>query len=513
VRAHESHAGWIKGLLRPEAYPHGITELSLLETHISWVILTGRFAYKIKKPVNLGFLDFSTLALRHAFCLEELRVNRRTAPGLYLDVVPITGTPTQPVISGDGKAFEYAVRMQQFAGDAVFSQLASGGRITEHCIDALAERLASFHNEVPPAGLETLFGSPETVARAVKENLSFLLRSAGSEEERRWLDELDAWSRRQLQSLSQTLVRRRAGGYVRECHGDLHLGNLALIEGQPTPFDAIEFSPELRWIDIISEVAFLTMDLEVHALTHLAYRFINRYEEILGDYAGLRLWPFYCVYRALVRAKVARLTRTATRDPADHERHDIAYRDYLSYAHRAITPRRPLLLITHGLSGSGKSTIAGRLAEKLGAIRVRSDVERKRLAPNLTGPNLYTADMTRRTYARLTKIASGLLCAGLSVIVDATFLHAAERDQLRNVAHRLHVPFRILDVEAPDALLRERIAARRRAAHDPSDATSAVLDRQRSEREPLLPQERDASLRIDGAAPDVHQTLAALRKL
>ena len=508
--AHEPHAGWVKALLRPEAYPHQTTELSLLETHISWVILTGPFAYKIKKPVDLGFLDFSTLARRHQFCLEELRLNRRTAPALYLDVVPITGEPAQPAIGGTGIPFEYAVRMQQFSRDAVFSKRATGGRITERCIDTLAEHLASFHQEVPRAATDTPFGSLETVTRAVEENLSFLAQWTDKDEDRHRIAELDAWSRQQLHRFSHVLVERRAGGYVRECHGDLHLGNLALVDGQPTPFDCIEFSPELRWIDIVSEVAFLTMDLEVHGLKPLAYRFINRYEEVVGDYAGLVLWTFYRVYRALVRAKVARLTRAATTDQTDHERLDTAYRDYLAYAHRAITPAGPLLMITHGLSGSGKSTIAGHLAEQLGAIRVRSDVERKRLLPGTAGASLYTRDMTHRTYARLAEIASLLLGAGLPVIVDATFLGAAERGTQRELARRLRVPFRILDVDAPETVLRERISARRQVAQDPSDATTAVLEQQLRERERLLPQERAHSVHIDGVTPDLNQTLAAL---
>lgn len=510
MSADDPPVGWITGLLKPEAYAHATAELRLLETHISWVILTGAYAYKIKKPVDLGFLDFSTLERRHFFCEEELRLNRRTAPDLYLDVVPITGSPGRPLVDRTGEAFDYAVRMKQFDADALFSQRALRGQLTPPCIDALATRLASFHRAAPRAASDSPWGSYGAVAHAVDENLSFLSRCCADEHDCGDLTRIRQWTDDHLQSLSALIAERHASGYVRECHGDLHLANLALIDDEPVPFDCIEFNPALRWIDIVSEVAFLTMDLAVHGLEHLAYRFINHYQEAVGDYAGLRLWTFYRCYRALVRAKVTRLM-AAPHAPATQATRS-AYRQYVDYALALIAPPQPLLLVTHGVAGSGKSTLAAALAERIGAIRLRSDVERKRDIPadTATRADLYAADVTRRTYARLAQLTGELLGAGLSTIVDATFLRAEQRQAFRGLAQGLGVPFRILDVEAPEAILRERVVTRAREAHDPSDATLEVLAQQLLEREPLTADEHALSLPVDGAEPVRGPTLATL---
>ena len=506
----ELNRRWIDALLTPEAYPHATATLCLIETHISWVVLTGPFAYKIKKPVKLGFLDFSTLARRRYFCDEELRLNRRTAPDLYLDVVPITGAPEQPRVDGSGPPFEYAVRMTEFGRNALLSLHVLRGDLSNDCLDRLAERVADFHRSTTRAGPDSAWGTCDSIARAVEENMSFLCSSADQDEDRSRLDAIRQWSGDKVHEFGQHLAQRREAGFIRECHGDLHLANLALIGDEAVPFDCIEFNPELRWIDIVSEIAFLTMDLEAHGARRLAYRFINRYEELSGDYSGLRLWTFYRCYRALVRAKVARLTGAA--GSTHRARADADYRRYIALAWELVQPRKPVLIITHGPSGSGKSTVAGQLAENLGAIRIRSDIERKRLREATAEHEPYSEEITRRTYARLNELATVLLHSGLSVIIDATFLNEALRHAQRTLAEAQGIPFRILDVDAPEETLRARILARRRNASDPSDATLEVLGRQLRGRRALAPEERPFTVTIDGSDPAPAEVLEAVTR-
>lgn len=507
----EQGSSLIENLLRPAAYPHPTEAIRLLETHISWVILTGRYAYKIKKPVNFGFVDFSTLERRHMFCNEELRLNRRFAPGIYLDVVPITATEKGARIEGEGKAIEYAVKMQQFDQDGTLDALMQSGGLRGVHFDQLAEELADFHRTAERSESNNAWGRPEAVRAAVEQNFHHLLRAAASTQEQIQLQRLMEWSRLRYVHIAPLLEQRRKDGFVRECHGDLHLCNLVLIADRPVPFDCLEFNPELRWIDVASEIAFLGMDLEVRGNTEIAYRFLNRYEAAFGDYAGLRLWDFYRMYRAMVRAKVIRLTMEDTSDPEQLSRLARDYQRYLDFGTGLLDLARPSLVITHGLSGSGKSHLATELAERLPAIWLRSDIERKRISGLCTGENtvaapstnLYGAETTRRTYERLRDLARMLLTTGLSVIVDATFLYRWQREQQFVLAKEVNVSFWILDMQAPLPILEQRIMRRGLAGTDPSEATRAVLAHQRSSREPLSDRERTHTLAVDGQYPDI----------
>lgn len=516
----------IRGLLRAEAYPHATGAIEVRETHISWIILTGSFAYKIKKPVNFGFVDFSTADRRRFFCEEEVRLNRRLAPGLYLGVVPITGSTASPRISGDGPVLDHAVRLRQFDPNASFDQLARTGSIEPRQIDRLADLLAWFHLTAPKASRASPWGTAESTGTAMRETLDELARRIDSPVEKRQLAALIDWNEHRQTELRELIERRKAGGFVRECHGDLHLGNLVMLDGEPTPFDCLEFNASLRWIDIVSEIAFLTMDLHISGAGPLAYRFIDRYEQAVGDYAGLRLLGYYQVYRALVRAKVAALSAPPDRGVPDDQDAARSRRAYIDYACMTSgcwpngpgvtgAPGRSALLVTHGLSGSGKSSLAAQIAERLPAIRLRSDVERKRLFGDRHGPDatqMYRADATRRTYRRLAKLAATLLDAAMPVIIDATFLARWQRDTMRTLARRHGVPFVVLDLVAPTALLRERIRRRTSDGADPSDATEAVLMKQIAEREELAPDEASARLAVDATAPDIEGLLSAIRE-
>ena len=517
-------AAFITALRDPARYAHPVTRIDVLETHISWVILTGQYAYKIKKPLNLGFLDFSTLAARRYCCEEELRLNRRLAPSLYESVVKITGSIDHPVIGGDGAAVEYAVRMREFPQSALASRLLADGALTGAHIDALAACIAAFHADTSVAACGSPYGTPEVVTAAAHENFAQLSRLLPDTADRTRINKLYAWTEHEYTTHWTLFGARQADGRVRECHGDLHLGNIVMLDGQLTPFDCIEFNPALRWIDVMNEVAFLVMDLMDRGRADFAYRFLNAYLEASGGYAGLEVLRFYWVYRALVRAKVHALRAAQDGIPAaERERLLGASRGYIALAQQCAHNARPAIILMHGVSGSGKSIIALALAEQAGAIRLRSDIERRRLsglAPlarsgSTLASGIYTAELTFATYQRLLDLARMAANAGYTVVVDATFLKRWQRDLFRRQANTQSIPFVILDVTAPEAVLRARIATRLAAGSDASEADQAVLSRQHAQSEALTADESSALLRIDTSRADEATTLreacAALR--
>ena len=483
----------------PRWYPHAAERVDVIETHISRVFLAGDFAYKVKKPLALGFLDFSTLAARRACCEQELRLNRRTAPDIYLDVVPITGSTAAPRVAGNGEAIEYAVRMRRFPQEALASAIAQRGVLGGAEVDALAGMVAAFHAAVPAAGSDAPFGTPARVSAPALENFDQVeaLVAAAADIER--LERLRAWTRDACRALAETFAARKRDGFVRECHGDLHLGNIAFIEGRPVAFDCIEFNDDFRWIDVMNEAAFLFMDLHERRFGPLAWRFLNGYLERTGDYDGMRVLRYYLVYRAMVRAKVdcirGRQPGLDARARAGVERE---YGEYLALAESFTTMSRPAVILMHGVSGSGKTTVAGALAGRIGAVMVRSDVERKRLhgleAGARTGAapdaGIYGPDANRATYERLRGIAGVIAGTGFPVIVDAAFLRRADRKAFRELAHESGVPFGIVSCDAAESVLRERILLRDARGGDASEAGFSVLQRQLAIREPLDADER-----------------------
>jgi aminoglycoside phosphotransferase family enzyme/predicted kinase len=465
------------------------------ETHISWVLLAGEDAYKIKKAADLGFLDFSTLEKRRFYCEEELRLNSRLAPELYRDVVPIGGNPERPVLGGE-PAIEYAVHMRRFPRAARMDLLLEEDQITAAHIDSLAATIARFHAALPPAAADTPFGSPEAIEAAVLENFAQLAPSLAAPADLALLEEVRNSSAREFAASEPLFRQRKESGCVRECHGDLHLGNIVLLDDTPVPFDGIEFSATLRWIDVISEIAFTVMDLLERGQPHFAWRFLDKYLEHTGDYAGIGVLRYYLAYRAMVRAKVAAI-RAGQEDTA-HAQHELdTCHQYLVLAHDCLARHRPALILTHGLPGCGKSTFAQIALERLGAIRIRSDVERKRLfglaaladSKSQTGGGIYGEEATRRTYERLRELACGLLAAGFPVIVDAAFLRHAEREQFRTLAAEMNAPFVIASVHADEAVLKERLVQRHSRANDASEADAEVLRTLQAAQEPLRDEE------------------------
>ncbi len=493
-------------LREPRAYPDAPAAVSHVETHISHVFLTGTHAYKIKKPLDLGFLDFSTLQKRRECCLEELRINRRLAPDLYLDVVPITGTPARPRVEGNGAAIEYAVKMREFPQTGMLSEVLARGELTPEIIDSIALQVARFHTGLPPAAAGADFGTPERVMAPARQNFEQLAPLLVDPADRAVLGTLQSWTEAQHAVLTERFALRKRDGFIRECHGDLHLGNIVLLDGSVRIFDAIEFSAELRWIDLMNEVAFLVMDLIHRRRRDLAWHYLNAYLEHTGDYSGVRVLRYYLVYRAMVRAKVAAI-RAAQPDVGSSQREALQAkcRSHLALAHDLATRARSGLIIHHGVSGSGKTTVSQTILETIGAIRVRSDVERKRLhgmqpserSGAEVGEGIYAAASTRKTYARLAAAAEDVVRGGFVALVDATFLRRAERDAFRTLAGQIGVPFGIAEFTASRATLQERVLRRREAGQDASDAGIAVLEHQLSSREPLTDAERAVTTTFD----------------
>ena len=521
----------------------------LHETHGAWVLLAGEHAYKIKKPVKLAFMDFSTLALRRAACLAELTVNRRFEqpaphPPLYIEVLPIVGTPDSPqwgqADDDNQTALEYAVHMRRFDDALTLDHLcththgpssspehtnlaANRPTFTACHLTAFAADLARIQHQAAVAAPDGPYGhAAHVLAQALsnvhslqKQNLPTALQS-----ELTWLAD---WTVQQHQQLAPLMTQRLVEGRVREGHGDLHLGNLALIDGTVQAFDAIEFNDQFRWTDVASEIAFTWMDLQHHGQPGLANVFLSAWLDATGDAQATDVLPFFAVYRALVRAKVsgirlaqlmadaeAQIVTLPKTDPSTHLSMQACLADvqqHIRMARQLAEPATPELVITHGLSGSGKTWVSERwLAEDASgrAIRLRSDIERQHLpAPQLqpgTGnpPSRYDPAARAAVYHHMAQRAAHLLENGWRVLIDATFLRTADRNTFAEVARQASVPFFILACEAPPDTLRARILHRQQTGNDASQATLDVLAQQLAVVEPLTPAERAVCLPLPG---------------
>jgi aminoglycoside phosphotransferase family enzyme/predicted kinase len=474
----------------------------ILETHISVLLLSGDIALKFKKPVDLGFVDFTTLEKRRQLCHEEWRLNRRFAPTLYQQVVAVViGEDGEPRLvarqAGQGSAGverEYAVQMRRFAHEEMLDVRVEAGSVSAEEISGLVDDIVAFQQRSAAADAGSGAGSPSLVRQQVLGSLEHITDLD---------DEIPVLLRNELDALADVFATRCSEGFIRDGHGDLHLSNIVQLEGRPTPFDCIEFNSTLRVIDTVSDFAFLLMDLDFRGCSELANIAFNRYFDRSGDFDGLAVLRLYLAYRSLVRAKVASLqagddtVAASQRDRLGRRRarHVALAREYLAPA------GKPALWITHGFSGSGKSHHCRRIAARSGWLHVRSDVERKRLlgvaADEATGSGLgegaYAESVTEQTYARLARIARTAVSSGFSVIVDASFLSLRQRRLFRALASDLGVAWRILDCDAEDAVLRERIRNRAAGGTDPSEADEAVLTHQQRTHEPLDEDERRVS--------------------
>jgi aminoglycoside phosphotransferase family enzyme len=490
----------IESLAHGCAYDHPVEDIRVFDTHISWVLLTGDFAYKIKKPIKLVFLDYSTLEKRKHYCELELELNRRWAPDVYLDVVPVCGSFQAPVVGGKGTPIEYAVKMKQFPQSAQLDAQLAAGRLVDADMVDLAETVAKTHAAIPV--YEALSGTAflAAIRQQMLDNFDYLQEGTNEDDVRRLL----SWTRKSLDECCDLMTGRYESGFVRECHGDLHLKNLIRLESEVVPYDCVEFSVELRNIDVISDVSFLVMDLMARGEKQLAYAFINRYLECSGDYAGVSVLGLYFVYHALIRAKIAAIRALEREHDANRQHDHEEMNHYCAVARRWIDSSAPGLIIMHGFSGSGKTWLSQQLMLRLPAIRLRSDIERKRLhglqeaedSDSAVAEGLYAAGARTEVYKRLAGLADSILRAGHNVIVDASFLDRAERNRFCDLAGRASAKFVIVSTSAEREELRRRIDRRDRVDDDPSEADITVLRYQFDHADVLDEKERECTMEV-----------------
>lgn len=486
--------GLVNSLMDPAAFQHPAGKIELIETHISWVILTDEYVYKIKKPIVLDFLDFRDLDRRKFYCKEEIRLNQPWAPEIYLDVVPVTLDEGQPKFNGSGTLIDYAVRMRRFDQEQRLDVQLDLGKLTSADMNELGRNIAARHEAAPVIGADRRDSVIALTKQFMWDNLSALDGAVNDDD----LRQLEIWTKNQLQVLEPLLWQRFDDGYVRDCHGDLHLANLVRLSRGITTFDCIEFSNELREIDVVCDIAFLIMDLVQRRRHDLAAQCLNQYLESTGDYEGMSLLSVYFVYRCLVRAKVA-VIRSSERETNDSRQADLAEAHrYCDMAKRQAWQRSPMLLVMSGLSGSGKTRVSGQLMAAMPAIRIRSDIERRRLfglsetgnSRSAIDSGIYTQEANHLVYRRLCDIGRMILAAGHNVILDATFLKAADRAMAIGVATELRLPCILLEVTAPNSILWDRVRQRSANGNDTSEAGLAVLNNQLATAEPISDEQK-----------------------
>ena len=477
----------IKALSSPAAYTDSVAYVEVRQTHISVVFLAGEHAYKIKKPVNLGFLDFTTLEKRRHFCMEEVRLNRRVAASVYLGVVPITHGGSSICVEGAGEPLEWAVKMVRLPDRATFLERLQSREIGEEQIRILAKRIASFHASAEAGPRIAGFGRLEVVARNARENFEQAVLQIGVTVSRPVFDRLRSLTDEALTRLAPLIEQRAELGIPRDTHGDMRLDHVYLFPEAPPPsdiviIDCIEFNERFRFADPVADMAFVAMDLSFHGRRDLAGLFGDEYFRASGDTDGRQLLPFYSSYRAAVRAKVEGF-KLAEPEIPDAERSATLARSQahwlLAFAELEQPGRRPCLVLIAGLPGTGKSTLARHLAERAGFHVVRSDEVRKELAGQAGvsssgggfGEGPYTPQWTERTYAECLRRAGDLLFQGERVIVDANFRKERQRQAFLEMGQRMGVSPVFLLCRANEETVRHRL---RNRLGDMSDANWGV---------------------------------------
>lgn len=475
----------------------------LFETHISWVIVVADYAYKIKKPVDFGFVDFSTLEKREHYCHRELSLNKRLAPDLYLEVLPICGSADTPNLSGHGEIIDWALKLKRFDPEQQLDKLANNGLLTATMIDDTIRQTLAFHQNTDIIGSEQRQGTPKQIHQSVLENIEHIIAALDKKfsetdhkEILQQLEQIQDWLQQQYCINKELMRQRKEQGCIRDCHGDLHLANMAWHDKRVIIYDCIEFNDSFRFIDVISDLAFLIMDLMHRRYFGLACLGLNRYLQQGGDYQGLPLLRYYMVYRALVRAKVSLLSNAVAHIPE-------AFRQYLSLAKAISNSPGPTLFITHGLSGSGKSHGVRTLYNDSFFIHIASDIERKRLpqagVSHMLNKGIYSPRSRQQVYQHLQQLASLIMQAGLPCVVDATFLSRENRDAMASIAALQHLDFHIIRFEATADTLRQRVQQRQQSTQSESDAGISVLEQQLQNYTPLSEQEQLIGLSLEQA--------------
>ncbi|PIG90921.1 AAA family ATPase [Gloeocapsopsis sp. IPPAS B-1203] len=482
----------IQQMMQPEFYPHPVKEpIELIQTHVSYVLLAGDYAYKLKKPVNFGFLNYSTLELRQHFCEEELRLNQRGAGEIYLEVLPITHEERY-YLGGTGEPVEYVLKMRQFPQEALFLSMFERGELDEAYMEELGRIVAQYHAQAATNDYIRKFGEVEQVRQSIDENYDQTMKYIGGLQTQSQFEETKKYTDNFFAQRQQLFTSRIENDWIRECHGDLHLRNICLWHDKILLFDCIEFNEPFRFVDVMFDIAYAVMELEMLQRPDLGNAYLNTYIEQTGDWEGLQVLPLYLSRQSYVRAKVNSflLDDPGVPEAVKQEATKTAAA-YYKLAWEYTKPRQGKLLLMSGLSGSGKSTVARQLARKIGAIHVRSDAVRKHLAgiPLLErgGDEIYTAEMTQKTYARLLDLSLMLATQGYTVILDAKYDRTSLRHEAIAAAQSQQLPLEIIHCTAPTEVLRDRLSSR---TGDIADATVELLEAQQAAFEPFTTEEQ-----------------------
>jgi len=510
----------IKSLLKPAAYPEPTAEVRLIETHVSFIFLTDSFVYKVKKPVDFGFLNFTTLDRRRFYCEEEVRLNRRLCPEIYLGVVELRSGPAGAAFEGSGTLIDYAVKMKRLPEGKMLAQLLEQGKLQPDQMAAIARVIAEFHGRAARGPLIDAQGSSAAIRANWEENFRQAAPFAPRTVTRGDLALMRDWVTRFLAEHEGLFRARVEGGFVRECDGDLHLGNICLAD-RICIFDCIEFNERFRYIDTAADIAFLLMDLEYAGRADLCAPFLESYQEATGDLVPAELLDFYKAYRAFVRGKVKSF-RLGENGLASSELQatQAAATRYFRLARGYCLRGRlaPALIITCGLMGSGKSSLARELSRELGLWYCSSDLTRKTLAGRAPteresegyDQGIYTLASSRATYQALLEGARRVLETGRSVVVDATFRRAEDRETFRTLAKLLGGLFFLVHLRCNEQVTRERLEARSREPGEISDGRSEHLPRQTAEFEAPEPGE---AISVDSSRPLFEEVDLVLRKM
>lgn len=485
----------IRQMQQPEFYPYLPESVELIQTHISWVFIAGDEVYKVKKPVDFGFLDFTTLEKRKFYCEEELRLNRRLAPSIYLDVVAIRQDHSgRASFVGDGVVIEYAVRMKKLPLDRMLKTLLAENRMPDKTMDALAKKIAQFHKTAQTGGAIDEMGAISTIKQNNEENFAQTQKYIDITISAPQYGFIKEYVEKFLKANSQLFEKRVANHKIRDCHGDLHLEHICVAD-EIIVFDCIEFNERFRFGDTAAEVAFLTMDLDFNGYPDHAEDFTRAYLHHSGDEEMSPLLNFYRSYYAYVRGKVTsfRLDQQEL-PPAERnglKRTAAKYFDLaFTYAARL---EKPVLIITTGLIGSGKSFQARHLAARLGAEIIRTDVLRKEMLnipptekhPDAFGEGIYSAGISQKTYEKAMELSAEIIRRGKSVIIDASFSTRAQRALAVSLADRLGVSYYVIECTCPDELVKKRLAIREHDKNNPSDGRWEILVEQKKYYEPV----------------------------
>lgn len=505
-------------MLEPWAFGPDVRKVTMLQTHTSWVFLTGKYAYKAKKPVNFGFLDYTTLSARRFFCNEEFRLNRQLSPDIYLEVLPVVERGRGLALGGKGQVVDYCLKMVELPQSSIMTEQLRQNRVTFQHIDAIARIVADFHEHAERGREVSRYGSSEIVKLNWDENFAQTIEFRGRTVTFPAFDLIKARVERFISERRRLFGHRREAGYVRKCHGDLHSRNV-FVGPEVHIFDCIEFNPRFSCCDVASEVAFMVMDLEYSGRKDLADFFVERYLVYTGDSGLLRLLDFYKCYRAYVRGKVTsfNLNDPGISKPAKDRARAAATRYFkLSERYALALFERPRLVVAFGLPGTGKTYLAQRLAARLGAFHLMTDSIRKQLlgipvgAPRYEGydKGIYAPAISRRTYTEMLRRARTFLEAGQSAVLDATFLREDSRAEVRELARRAGVPLLFVHADCPEKTVVGRMRRRGRQ-QGLSDADIAVY--RRMKRRFLRPQVSRELVRVDTRRP-VSASLARIER-